>query len=231
MARFMGIRSAEHVKSARRIGMTWVIVAMLGAMLVGFAGIVYFETPLDDPETVFIDLIDVLLNPWLGGILLAAVLAAIMSTADSQLLVASSALTEDFYRSFINKTASESHLVWVGRFTVVAVAVIAFALALEGGGVLDLVAYAWAGFGAAFGPLILLSLYWRGVTRNGALAGMLVGAGMVVLWRQIGNPLGLYEMVPAFILSAVAIVAVSYATQGSLPSRKATDLVGDENSA
>jgi sodium/proline symporter len=99
-------------------------------------------------------------------------------------------------------------------------------LALSGGGVLDLVAYAWAGFGAAFGPLVLLSLYWRGVTRNGALAGMIVGAGMVVLWRQLGTPMGLYEMVPAFVLSGVAIVVVSLITHASLPSKQATDLVG-----
>lgn len=228
MARFMGIRSPDHVKAARRIGMTWVIISMLGALLVGLAGIVYFDTPLDDPEKVFLRLIDVLINPWIGGFLLAAVLAAIMSTADSQLLVASSALTEDFYRTFVKKDASDHQLVWIGRVTVVAVAIVAFVLALKGGGVLDLVAYAWAGFGAAFGPLILLSLYWRGVTRNGALAGMVTGAAVVVIWRQIGNPMGLYEMVPAFILSAVAIVLVSWFTQGSLPSSRATSLVGEQ---
>lgn len=229
LARFMGIRSAAHIRSARRIGMTWVITSMLGALLVGLSGIVYFDTPLGDPETVFLELIDALINPWIGGFLLAAVLAAIMSTADSQLLVASSALTEDFYRAFMKRDASDESLVWIGRFTVVAVAVVAFVLALSGGGVLDLVAYAWAGFGAAFGPLVLLSLYWRGVTRNGALAGMIVGAGMVVLWRQFGTPMGLYEMVPAFVLSGVAIVVVSLITRASLPSKQATDLVGSEH--
>ncbi|TQF00189.1 MAG: sodium/proline symporter PutP [Spiribacter salinus] len=227
LARFMGIRSAENVKAARRISITWVIIAMLGAVLVGLTGIVYFDTALDDPEKVILVLIDALINPWLGGFLLAAILAAVMSTADSQLVVASSALTEDLYRGFVNRDAPENQLVWLGRFAVIVIAVIAYTLALQGGGVLDLVAYAWAGFGSAFGPLVLLSLYWRGVTRNGALAGMITGAAIVVVWRQIGNPMGLYEMVPAFILSALAIVAVSYFSQASLPSGQATDLVGE----
>lgn len=223
LARFMGIRSAEDIPTARRIGMTWVIVSMLGALLVGLAGIVYFEAPLDDPETVYLTMTAEVMNPWIAGVLLAAVLAAIMSTADSQLLVASSALTEDLYRGLINREASETQLVWIGRGLIVAVAVVAFYLALQGGSVLGLVAYAWAGFGAAFGPLILISLYWTGVTRAGALAGMLSGAITVVVWKQLGTPFGLYEMVPAFLLSAVLVVAVSRMSAASRPSRAATD--------
>ncbi|WBU51906.1 sodium/proline symporter [Paracoccus sp. SCSIO 75233] len=222
LARFMGIRSAAQIKSARRIGMTWVIVSMLGAMLVGLVGIVYFEPPLADPEKVFINLTAAVLNPWISGIMLAAVLAAIMSTADSQLLVVSSVLTEDIYRTLINPKASERQLVWVGRLLIVVTALVSFVLALQGGSVLALVAYAWAGFGAAFGPLILISLYWKGVTRHGALAGMLTGTLTVLLWKQLGTPFGLYEMVPAFILSAIVVVVVSKVTTATLPSEDAT---------
>lgn len=207
LARFMGIRSAELVKPARRISMTWVITTLLGACLVGLVGVVYFPAPLANPETVFIALVGDLVNPWFGGILLAAVLAAAMSTADSQLLVSSSALTEDIYRAFFRREASQSELVWIGRATVVLVAVVAYVLALRGGGVLEIVAYAWAGFGAAFGPVILLSLYWPRMTAAGAAAGMVLGAGTVVLWDVI-DPFGwgLYELLPGFVVGLAAIV-------------------------
>ncbi|MBB3066150.1 sodium/proline symporter PutP [Limibacillus halophilus] len=229
LARFMGIRSPEQIPAARRIGMTWVLVSMFGALLVGLAGIVYFETPLDDPEKVFLALTGAVMNPWIGGIMLAAVLAAIMSTADSQLLVTSSALTEDIYRALLNRNASQNQLVWIGRALIVVVALIAFILALQGGSVLGLVGYAWAGFGAAFGPLILISLYWKGVTRNGALVGMLSGAIAVVAWKQMGTPFGLYEMVPAFFLSGILVFAVSKITKASLPSEQAITHVGSSD--
>jgi sodium/proline symporter len=208
LARFMGIRSVRHIPTARRIGTSWVLVTLLGASLVGLVGIGVLDEPLDNPETVFIALAQQMLNPWIAGILLAAVLAAIMSTADSQLIVASTALTEDFYRAFVNRTASERVLVWVGRATVIAVAVVAYVIALGGGAVLDIVAYAWAGFGAAFGPVILLSLFWSRMTWAGALAGIVGGAGTVVLWSQIDvfSETGVYEMIPGWIVAVAAIV-------------------------
>lgn len=220
LARFMGIRSAGHVPMARRIGVGWVLVTLAGASLVGLVGIGLLDEPLENPETVFIALSQQLLTPWVAGILLAAVLAAIMSTADSQLIVSSVALTEDFYRAFFNRTASQRTLVWVGRATVIAVAVVAYVIALGGGAVLDIVAYAWAGFGSAFGPVILLSLFWPRMTWAGALAGIVGGAATVVVWRQIDvfSDTGVYEMVPGWIVATAA--AVIFGTfVGRVPER------------
>jgi sodium/proline symporter len=216
LARFMGIRDAAMVPVARRIGVTWVAICLLGAVLVGIAGIAFFPEPLDNPETVFLGLITETITPWIGGILLTAVLAAVMSTADSQLLVTSSALTEDIYRAFLHRDAPDRLLLWVGRGTTVAVAVVATYMALRGGTVLDLVAYAWAGFGAAFGPVIILSLYWRRMTGAGALAGMITGAATVVLWRNVVGG-DLYEIVPGFVVATIAIVVFSRV--GSEPDR------------
>ena len=162
-----------------------------------------------DPERVFIVLAIQLFNPWIAGLLLAAVLAAIMSTLSCQLLVCSSALTEDFYKAFLRPRAAQAELIWVGRLTLLSVALLAIGLAWNPDNrVLDLVSYAWAGFGSAFGPVILLSLTWKRMTRNGALAGMIAGAGVVLVWKQF-EWFGLYEMVPGFALSMLAIVIVS----------------------
>jgi sodium/proline symporter len=207
LARFMAIRSAKEVRKARLISMVWVVITLYGAIMVGFLGIAVFgiDTPLANPETVFIQLIQVLFNPWVAGFLLAAVLAAIMSTIDSQLLVSSSALTEDFYKTFFRREASQNELIWVGRAAVLLIALIALVLAWgENNSVLDLVSYAWAGFGAAFGPAVVFSLFWKRMTRNGALAGMIVGALTVIFWSYTGS--GLYEIVPGFIFSSIAIV-------------------------
>lgn len=208
LARFMGIRDASLVPLARRIGVGWVAVCLAGAVLVGISGIAFFAEPLDNPETVFLQLISATLSPWMAGILLTAVLAAVMSTADSQLLVSSSALTEDVYRAFFRRDAPDRVLLWVGRATTVAVALIALGLALRGGTVLGLVANAWAGFGAAFGAPIVLSLYWPRMTGAGALAGMVAGAGTVIVWIY-GLDVALYEMVPGVAASALACVVVS----------------------
>lgn len=229
LARFMGIRSAREVPRARIIAMVWVLTALTASMFIGLIAIEYFGEQLANPETAFIRMVQEVFNPWIAGILLAAVLAAIMSTADSQLLVASSALSEDFYRTFLNRDASDAVLLWVGRITVIAVAIVAYTLALGGGTVLDLVAYAWAGFGAAFGPLIVMSLFWRRMNRWGALAGMVGGAATVVLWRQL-DPFGwgLYEILPGFAVGIVLIVIFSLI--GPEPSEQMNsdfDLVND----
>lgn len=216
LARFMAAESAKSIRNARRIGMTWMVLCLLGAMAVGFFGIAYFAqhpeqaAPVSaNNERVFIELSGLLFNPWIAGILLSAILAAIMSTLSCQLLVCSSAITEDFYKGFFRKTASQRELVWVGRAAVLAVSVLAIALAANPDSkVLGLVSYAWAGFGAAFGPVVLFSLGWKRMTRDGALAGMLTGAVTVLVWKQFAW-FGLYEMVPGFLLASLAIVVVS----------------------
>ena len=216
LARFMAAESLAAIPKARRIGMTWMVLCLLGAMAVGFFGIAWFAAHPDlagpvtaNHERVFIQLAQLLFNPWVVGVLLSAILAAIMSTLSCQLLVCSSALTEDFYKGFFRKQAGQSELVWVGRLTVLAVALLAIWLASDPDSkVLGLVSYAWAGFGAAFGPVVLFSLGWKGMTRNGALAGMVVGAATVLVWKQFGW-FGLYEMVPGFLLASLAIVVAS----------------------
>jgi len=220
IVRFMAIRSVEDLPTARRIGMSWMIVSIIGAMATGFAGIAYFAktgTKLDDAETIFILLSQILFHPFVAGFLLAAILAAIMSTISSQLLVTSSSLTGDFYQTFLNKEASEKQLVRVGRISVFLVALVAIFLAYDReSSILSLVSNAWAGFGAAFGPVIILSLYWKKMTRNGALAGMLIGAATVLFWIYApytinGESLSsaIYEIVPGFILCTLAIFIVS----------------------
>ena len=216
LARFMAAKSIKTIPNARRFGMTWMILCLLGAMAAGFFGIAYFAAhpelaaPVkENRETVFITLSQVLFNPWIAGVLLSAILAAIMSTLSCQLLVCSSALTEDFYKAFLRPRASQRELVWIGRGMVLLVAGIAIAISSNPQSrVLGLVEYAWAGFGAAFGPVVLFSLVWPRTTRNGALAGMLVGALTVIIWR-IGAWWKLYEMVPGFALACLAIVGVS----------------------
>ncbi len=225
LARFMAISSVSAIPKARRIGMSWMILTLAGAIAVGYFGIAYFAGHPDQAsgvqanhETVFITLSNLLFNPWIAGILLSAILAAVMSTLSCQLLVSSSALTEDFYKAFLRPNASQSELVWVGRFMVLFVAVIAIVIAADPTSkVLGLVGYAWAGFGSAFGPVVLLSVLWPRMTRNGALAGMLVGAITVIVWRN-GAWFGLYEMVPGFILATAAIVIFSLV--GKTPSLK-----------
>lgn len=217
LARFMAADSVKSIPAARRISMTWMILCLGGAVAVGFFGIAYFSANPDlagpvteNPERVFIELSKLLFNPWIAGILLSAILAAVMSTLSCQLLVCSSALTEDFYKAFLRKNASQLELVWVGRAMVLLIAVIAIVLAANPENrVLGLVSYAWAGFGAAFGPVVILSLVWKRMTRNGALAGMLIGAFTVILWKNFLGHLGLYEIIPGFIFATVGIVVFS----------------------
>lgn len=213
LARFMAIKDPAHLGNARRIATSWVAITLTGAILVGVAGAVYLPTPLSgaESEKVFMQLVSVLFHPVLAGVLLAAILAAIMSTADSQLLVAASALAEDFYRARWRRQAGEQELVRVGRITVVVIAIIAMVLAWNPENrVLDLVAYAWAGFGAAFGPTLVLALYWRNMTRNGALAGMITGGVTVIIWKQLtGGLFDLYEIIPGVLLSTLAVIIAS----------------------
>ena len=216
LVRFMAAESVKTIPAARRISMTWMILCLGGSVAVGFVGIPYFLAHPGgalavnaNSETVFIEIAKQLFNPWIAGLLLAAILAAVMSTLSCQLLVCSSALTEDIYHTFLRKHASHTELVWVGRAMVMAIALFAIGIAGDPEAkVLGMVSYAWAGFGAAFGPVIILSLFWSHMTRNGALAGILVGAMTVLVWKQYGW-FGLYEIVPGFILAWLATVVVS----------------------
>lgn len=221
LARFMAIKRPGAVPVAQTVGMTWMVAGLFGAIFTGFAGIAYFaDAPLENSETVFIALVQVVTNPWIGGILLAAILSAIMSTVDSQLLVCSSAIAEDFYKQILRKEAKRNELVWIGRISVIALALIATSIASNPDSkVLDLVAYAWGGFGASFGPVVILSLFWKRMTRNGTLAGMIVGALTVIVWKHLsGGLFDLYEILPGFILCTITIIVVSL--MGQEPSRE-----------
>ena len=217
LARFMAADSHEVMKNARRISMTWMILCLAGAITVGFFGIAFFANNpnlvylIDNGkhERIFIELSKLLFNPWIAGILLAAILAAVMSTLSCQLLVCSSALTEDFYRAFIRPKAKQRELVWVGRIMVLLVSIVAILLAINpNNSVLDLVSHAWAGFGAAFGPIVVFSVFWVRMTRNGALAGMITGAITVLLWINF-NWFNLYSLIPGFLFASIAIVIFS----------------------
>lgn len=234
IVRFMAIKDVRDFKAARRIGMTWMIIALIGAMLTGLVGTAFIsmhgtehtaaayidaDGSLANAETIFIVLSQILFHPLVGGFLLAAILAAIMSTISSQLLVTSSALTQDFYKSFLHQDASDKVQVMAGRISVLLVAIVAAGLSwVPRDTILALVGNAWAGFGSAFGPLILMSLFWRRMTRWGALAGMIVGTFTVLFWIFVpvgGAPLSshLYEMVPGVAFAALAIWLVSRMTQ------------------
>ncbi|USG67033.1 sodium/proline symporter PutP [Brevibacillus ruminantium] len=218
IVRFMAISSVKEIRKARAIGMGWMIFSILGAMFTGLIGIAFYSKQgwtLKDPETVFIELGKILFHPFITGFLLAAILAAIMSTISSQLLVTSSSLTEDVYRTFFRRSASDQEQIFVGRLSVLIVSLIALSLAYtKSDTILALVGYAWAGFGSSFGPLILLSLYWRRMNKWGALAGMLAGAVTVILWTRSDTLKNLlYEMVPGFAVSLLAVVLVSLLTQ------------------
>ncbi len=213
LARFMALRDPADAPAARRIGMSWMIVSMTGALLIGLFGRFWYEGQIDvmaadfNAETIFIVLAQAFFHPWVAGLVLAAILAAVMSTVDSQLLVASSALTEDVCRP-LTPYLNDNRLVWIGRGAVILVAVIAIGIASDPQNlVLDLVSYAWAGLGAGFGPVVLLALYWRRFNGNGAIAAMLTGAILVVFWPMLET--AVYELLIAFPAAALAGVLAS----------------------
>jgi sodium/proline symporter len=212
LARFMAAESIHKLDSARRIAMLWMVLVLIGSVATGLAGIAYFaDNPLDNSETVFIGLSQQLFNPWVAGVITAAILSAIMSTIDSQLLVSSYVISEDFYRVFLRPQAAEKELLLVSRSAVIAIALLALLIASDRESrVLDLVSYAWAGFGAAFGPVIVFSLFWRKMTAFSAIAAMIIGALTVVVWSNLsGGIFDLYEIVPGFLLASAMIVICS----------------------
>ncbi|MGG5505771.1 MULTISPECIES: sodium/proline symporter PutP [unclassified Myroides] len=228
LARFMAAEGVKTMKKARRIGMTWMVLCLAGAVFIGYLGIAYFQANPQQAhgvnqnrELIFIELIRFLFNPWVIGLLLSAILAAVMSTLSAQLLLASSTLTQDFYHSYFRRAARQRELVWMSRLAVLLISLIAIGIASdETNSILALVSRAWAGFGAAFGPLILLVLFWKKTTAQGALAGILVGGLTVIFWPMFQEYLlggmifgyrePLYEIIPGFMLSGASIVILSY---------------------
>lgn len=226
LTRFMGIRHSREIAPARRIASVWVVLTLAAATFLGVVGKVYMSTIVSaetlatmDGERIFIYLVqNILKGPGfaiIAGLLLTAILAAIMSTADSQLLVTSSAVSEDIVKTLFKNSLKEEQLIWISRITVLVVALIAFFLARDPeSSVFDLVSYAWAGFGAAFGPAILLSLYWKRMNWQGALAGIISGGATVLIWRNfIKASINLYELLPAFVVSILFIVVVTLLTK------------------
>lgn len=223
VVRFMAAESVKSLKNARRISMIWMIICLSGAIGIGYFGMAYFfANPTQagvvsqNREQVFIELAKLLFNPWIAGVLLSAILAAVMSTLSAQLLICSSAITEDLYKGILRPKAGDKELVWLGRAMVLAVALLAIYIAQDPKSeVLGLVSNAWAGFGSTFGPVVLLSVLWKRMNGFGAIAGMLVGASIVYFWQDITLALALpelYAMIPGFILATLSIIVVSLLT-------------------
>jgi sodium/proline symporter len=213
LARFMSVKSVRKLGESMTIAIVWVALSLGGAAIIGLISIRMFDNLTDgEEEKVFIYMINEVMHPWLAGVMLAAILSAIMSTIDSQLLVSSSALTEDFYQKAIKRTASEKEVVLVGRICVVIISIIALALALNPNDtILGIVAYAWGGFGAAFGPVVLCALFSRRTSWQAALAGMVTGTVVVVVWKQVGLGEYMYELVPGFLCNCLMILLVTIA--------------------
>lgn len=226
LVRFISVKSVKELVKARHIAMIWVVISLVGAIAVGITGIAVFPSVSDlggDAEKVFIYLINKLFNPWFGGVLLAAILSAIMSTIDSQLLVSSSTLTEDFYR-YIKKDATEKEKIWTGRICIIIIAAIAYVLAMNPNAkVLSMVAYAWAGFGGVFGPAVLITLYFKNMNWKSVFAGMITGTITIILWKYLGYGDYLYEIIPAFIFNG----AVTFSAEKIFFTAKKSSLVNN----
>jgi len=207
LTRFMSAKSLPKLRRSMLIAVVWVFISLVGAVVIGLVGIGLFDNLRDgEEEKVFIYMIREVTGPWLGGVMLAAILSAIMSTIDSQLLVSSSALTEDFYQKIIKRNAGTKEVMLVGRLCVIVISVVALALALNPQDtILNIVAYAWGGFGAAFGPLVLFALFSRKTSWLSALLGMVVGTVVLLVWKEIGLGARLYEIVPGFLANCLTI--------------------------
>lgn len=211
LVRFMAISDARELKKATNIAMVWVVISLIAAVMVGLVSKVFLSTPLAgaDVEKVFLVMNEELFPPFVAGLVWSAVLAAIMSTASGQLLVTASSVSQDLYKNIVGHRTSDQELVLISRITVLVISAIALWLALDPNSyILTMVAYAWAGFGAAFGPAILLSLFWRRMTLKGCVAGIVVGGLTVLIWKQF-EWFGIYEIVPGFLFSLIAIYVVS----------------------
>ena len=209
IVRFMSIDSADELWKSRIVAMIWVIISLLGAIAVGVTGIGVFSNVSEmggDAEKVFIFLIDKLFNPWLAGILYAAILSAIMSTISSQLLVSSNTLTEDFYRHIVKREKTNKEMIWLGRWCVMVIFVIASYLAMNPDSkVLEMVSYAWAGFGGVFSPVVLFTLYKKDLSWKSVLVSMVIATVTVIIWKETGLGKTIYEIVPSFIVNCICI--------------------------
>ena len=220
IVRFMGIRSNSEIGKARRIGIVWMVISYIGAILIGTLGTVYLKKYgiTLDSVSVFSATMQNMYPAFIAGIFLCAILAASMSTADSQLLAASSAVSQDIFKGLIKKDAEEKDVLNVSRFTVFLIALIALFMSLNpNSSIFSLVSFAWSGFGGTFGPLVLLALYWKRTTAAGAIAGLVCGGIVDVIWHYIPASVapifGLYEIVPAFLACLIVTVIVSICTK------------------
>ncbi|SMC71905.1 sodium/proline symporter PutP [Papillibacter cinnamivorans] len=226
LLRFMGIRSTRELTKSRRIAMIWVLISLAAAVCIGIVGRALFPSALltsAASEDIFIVISSSLMHPLVAGVMMAGILAATMSSSDSYLLIAASAFARNIYQGVIKKNAGDKEIMTVSRITLLLVAVIGIVIALDENSIIfKVVSFAWAGFGATFGPIMLFSLFWKRTNRAGAIAGMLGGGGMVFLWklviRPMGGVFGIYELLPAFIFSCIMIVVVSLLTEK--PSRE-----------
>ena len=220
LLRFMAIRHEDELKRSRRIATVWVLISLFIAVFIGLVGRTLYPTALttsSEAENVFILLATNLLPPLIAGFVMAGILAATISSSDSYLLIAASAFAKNIYQGLFRRKASDREVLNVSRLTLLLIAVVAIIIALDENSVIfTIVSFAWAGFGATFGPLMLFSLFWKRTTREGAVAGMIGGAGMVFVWNLLIRPLGgmwdIYELLPAFVFSCICIVAVSLLT-------------------
>ena len=220
LLRFMAIRKEDELKRSRRIAMIWVVISLAVAVFIGIAGRALYPDALltkSSAENIFITLSTSLLPPLLAGFIMAGILAATISSSDSYLLIAASAFAKNIYQGVFKRNATDKQVMTVSRLTLLVIALIAIVIALDENSIIfSIVSFAWAGFGATFGPLIIFSLFWKRTNRAGAIAGMVSGAGMVFLWKlvisKLGGAFGIYELLPAFIFSCICIVVVSLVT-------------------
>jgi sodium/proline symporter len=221
LLRFMAINKSVELKKSRRIAIIWCVISLFAAVAIGLIGRSLYPAELltqSQSENIFIIMSTGLLPAFLAGIIMSGILAATMSSSDSYLLIASSALSRDIFRGIFKKDATEKQVMLVSRITLLVISVIGIIIALDEKSVIfKVVSFAWAGFGATFGPIMLFSLFWKRTTRAGAIAGMLTGGGMVFIWNYLIKPIGgvfaIYELFPAFVLSCIAIVIVSLLTR------------------
>jgi len=221
LLRFMAIRKEKELKMSRRIAMVWVVISLAVAVFIGIVGRQLFPVEhltKSGAENIFITLATTSLPPILAGFVMAGILAATISSSDSYLLIAASAFAKNIYQGIVKKDATDKKVMVVTRITLLVIALIAIIFALDEKSIIfDLVSFAWAGFGATFGPLMLFSLFWKRTTHTGAVVGMVGGAAMVFLWKlvisKIGGVFAIYELLPAFIFSSILIVVVSLLTK------------------
>ena len=224
LVRYLSIKSEHEMRKSQIIGCSWIVLILAMSAVVGLIGR-EFLGEIDNENLVFVHMVRRLFPAFISGVLLSAILAAAMSTADSQLLASSSAFASDIYKPVIRKDATDHEMQWAGRIIVILISVVAYFIAADPncGGIMALVECAWAGFGSAFGPVILLSLYWRRLTYSGAVAGVCVGFAVDALWYAfLSTPTGLYEIIPGFLCGLIAAVVVSLCSKA--PSKEVTDL-------